>query len=351
MPSYKLYDTLGVDKQANGKDIKRAFHKMSLEHHPDKGGDPEKFKEIANAYQVLSDDEKRAQYDQLGDERYNEQAAGGGGGMDGMGGIDPRDLFAQFFGGAGFPFGGGGGGFHPHHHRPTKCPNHRHVWQITLSDAYFGVEKILKVTTNRPCRQCLDTCYACQGRGSITHLTRMGMFTQMSTQPCNECQGRGKKATVKTGCSECHGKGQISCEHRVELKAPRGVQTGHVLQFSRLGEQSLESDEHSGDLLVEVMVQPHPVFRREGNDLHIQLPIGFSETVTGKMYDIPHFEESIVFSSATCGIIEPGKNYALTGKGMPGGHLVIQFKIEYPKIKLSDTQRDQLRTAFQSVGL
>jgi len=345
MPSHKLYDVLGIGKDASSKDIKRAFHKMSLEHHPDKGGDPEKFKEIANAYDILSDDTKRAQYDQLGDEHFRE----GGGGPQ-MGGIDPRDLFAQFFGGGGFPFGFGGGD--PEEmHRPTKCPNHRHVWQIGLADAYFGIEKILKVTTNRPCRQCLDTCYACQGRGTITQMMRMGMFTQMTTQPCNECQGRGKKTKVKTGCSECQGKGQVSKDHRVELKAPRGVQTGHVLHFPRLGEQSLDKEEYSGDLLVEIMVQPHPVFRREGNDLHIQLPILFTETVTGRTYTIPHFEEEIVFSSATCGIVEPGKNYSLQGKGMPGGHLIIQFKVEYPKIKLTDEHREKIKTVFQSVGL
>lgn len=349
MPSFKLYETLGVEKGASSKDIKRAFHKLSLEHHPDKGGDSERFKEIANAYQVLSDDEKRAQYDQLGDERFNATEGGGG-----MGGIDPNELFAQFFGGGmgGFPFGFGGMGGRGGAPRPMKCPDHRHVWQITLPEAYRGIEKMMKVTTKRSCRQCLDTCYACQGRGVITHMTRMGMFTQMSTQPCNECQGRGKKGVVgKTGCGECQGKGCVTKEHRVELKAPKGVQTGHTIIVPRLGEQSMDSEELSGDLLVEVMVQPHSVFRREGNHLHIHLPISFAETVTGKKYTIDHFNEPLEVSSATFGVVEPGREYRVVGKGMPGGDLVIQFKVSYPSQGLTDTQREQVKAVFDSIGL
>jgi molecular chaperone DnaJ len=183
-------------------------------------------------------------------------------------------------------------------------------------------------------------------------MTRMGMFTQMSTQPCNECQGRGKRGVAgKTGCGECQGKGSVIKEHRVELKAPRGVQTGHTILVPRLGEQSPDSDDLSGDLLVEVMVQSHSVFRRIGNDLHIQLPILFAETVTGKHYTIDHFDTPLDIASATFGIVEPGRDYRMVGKGMPGGDLVIQFKVTYPSLGLTDTQRNQVKAVFESVGL
>jgi molecular chaperone DnaJ len=155
----------------------------------------------------------------------------------------------------------------------------------------------------------------------------------------------------KTGCGECQGKGCVTKEHRVELKAPRGVQTGHTIIVPRLGEQSMDNEDLSGDLLVEVMVQPHSVFRREGNHLHIHLPISFAETVTGKKYTIDHFNEPLEIVSATFGIVEPGGEYRVVGKGMQGGDLVIQFKVTYPSIVLTDTQRNQLRDVFESVGL
>lgn len=347
MPSYKLYETLGISKNASAKDIKKAFHRMSLEHHPDKGGDPERFKEISHAYQVLSDDEKRGIYDQLGDERFNEQMSGGGPG--GMGGIDPRDLFAQFFGGGigGFPFGSMGGG---NPRGPMKCPDHRHVWQISLAEAYTGIEKTLKVSVQRPCRGCLETCYACQGRGVITHMTRMGVFTQMSTVPCTDCQGRGKATKIKPGCKECGGKGQVSKDHRVELKAPVGVHTGHLIRVPQLGEQSADRDELSGDLVIEVLVQSHPVFTRDGDNLLVQLPIGFVETMTGRTYSISHFTGDLEIDTTSFGIIQPNKNYVIPNKGMPGGHLVLKFQIDYPKIKLTDDQRDLLKAVFANSG-
>lgn len=347
--THKLYETLGISKGASKEDIKKAYKKMAIQSHPDKGGDPEQFKEISKAYQILSDDEKRANYDQLGDEHFRENGPEGGGP-----GFDPRDLFSQFFGGGGgfdFHFGGGG---HPFGHgggpqRPQKCPDHRHVWQISMRDAYFGVDKILKVSIQKPCRACIETCYACQGRGMITQMVRMGMFTQMSTRPCNECNGSGKSIKPKPGCNQCGGKGNIPSEHRIELKAPKGVQTGHHIRIPQLGEQSFERDDLSGDLIIEVLVQNHPLFRRNGNDLLVDLPIAFVETILGKKYTLSHFDGDLDIQSQDFGIIQPGKQYSIANKGFNGGNLVIQFNVEYPKNKLTHDQLQMLKGPLSSI--
>lgn len=346
--TYKLYDVLGIQKGASKDEIKKAYKKMAMQLHPDKGGDPEQFKEVSRAYQVLSDDEKRNQYDQLGDENFRENGPEGGPGF------DPRDIFAQFFGGGGGPgfdfFGGG----HPFGHgggpqRPQKCSDHRHVWQISMRDAYFGVDKILKVSIQKPCRNCVETCYACQGRGMITQMTRMGMFTQMSTRPCNECSGSGKSVKGKSSCTQCSGKGNIPIENRIELKAPKGVQTGHHIRIPQMGEQSYERDDLSGDLIIEVLVQNHPIFRRDGNHLHMELPIPFVETILGKKYIVPHFDGDLEINTQDIGIIQPGKQYHISGKGFPGGDLILQFHVEYPKEKLNKDQLQLLQGPLRSI--
>lgn len=353
--THKLYEQLGLSKGASKEDIKKAYRKTAMQCHPDKGGDPEQFKEVSRAYQILSDDEKRSQYDQLGDEHYRENGPDGGPGH----GFDPRDIFAQFFGGGGmggpgfdFHFGGGGHPFGGHGGgppRPQKCGDHRHVWQISMRDAYFGVDKILKVSVQKPCRACVETCYACQGRGMITQMTRMGMFTQMSTRPCNECNGAGKAVKGKASCGQCQGKGMIPTEHRVELKAPKGVQTGHHIRIPQFGEQSMERDDLSGDLIIEVLVQNHPLFQRRGNDLYMEVTIPFINTILGTKYVIPHFEGDVEVNTEDFGIIQHGKEYSVPKKGFQEGNLVIKFTVEYPKNKLSSDQIEMLKGPLRSI--
>jgi DnaJ family protein A protein 2 len=344
MPTFKLYDILGISQQASASEIKKAYHKKSLTSHPDKGGDEAEFKEISNAYHVLSDAERRKQYDMLGDEGYSQQG-GGDGGMP----FDPRDLFAQFFGGGGgggFPFHGMGGGGAP---EVSRGRNHRHLWTISLKDAYFGVEKTLKITVHTPCRSCRNTCFACQGRGMLTEMTRAGFFTQMTTRPCPSCQGTGKEIKINPKCSECKGQGKHTREHTTHLKAPAGVQTGHMIKLKGLGEQSVERDDLSGDLLIEIMVQTHPIFRREENDLHVDIPIRFIETLVGKTIHIDHFTGDIEIDTATFGIVQPNKNYVLPKKGMVGGNLVLHFNIEYPTALLTTEQRKQLKEILADI--
>jgi len=226
--SYKLYEVLGIGKDASKEDIKRAYKTQAIKHHPDKNGDPEKFKEISNAYQILSDDEKRAQYDRFGDAGLD-QMNGGSGGFET---VDPRHIFEQFFGGG---MGGGHAGFHfdifqdmfggggPQRNSRIKRNDHMHTIRINLAEAYHGAQKNIRISLQKTCFKCKDTCNACQGKGMITDMRRMGFITQMMQRPCDVCRGAGMIIKGKEGCNECGGKGNYQTEEKVDIQIPRGV--------------------------------------------------------------------------------------------------------------------------------
>lgn len=352
--THRLYEVLGVPQDAGKDDIKKAYKKMAVQYHPDKGGDPEKFKEIANAYDVLSDDNKRQMYDQLGDDRFNETgggAAAGGGGP--FGGVDPHSIFEQIFGGAGGfgfnvnmhdPFGGGGGGI-------VKKRNHLHELCITLDDAYRGVHKNIKVSLTKICGKCKEQCYACQGRGHVMDMRRMGFLTQMMQRPCDICSTTGFIAKGKSGCKECGGAGTVKDDHKIDVNLPSGVATGHHIVFKGLGEQAVGDNEVSGDLVFEVRVVHHNVFEREGADLHMTVPISFADSVVGKEVNVPHFGGEFVMNTREFGVINPMKTYTVRGKGMPGGNLVVHFNVNYPAKKLSDEEKECIVKAFGEIGI
>lgn len=345
--THKYYEVLGVSRDASKDDIRRAYKKLAVQMHPDKGGDPEKFKELASAYEVLSDDEKRNRYDQLGDDMFNETNGGGGG----HGGIDPQSIFEQFFGGHGGPFGNPFGG---HHHGPARKKNHHHEINISLEDAYRGLNKSIKVSLMKLCKKCKEQCYACQGRGVIMDMRRMGFFTQMMERPCDNCSATGFVAKGKSGCTVCNGNGMVKDEHKLDLTLPAGVATGHVNVFKGLGEQAVGDNEISGDLLFEVRVQPHPVFTRDGNNLVMNVAMSFAESVTGKTIQVPYFGgEFTVDTAESFGIVKPDKPYCVRGKGMPpNGDLLMMFNITYPVSKrLSEAERKDARDLFKKIGL
>lgn len=347
--THKLYEALGVTKDASADDIRKAYRKAAITHHPDKGGDPEKFKEISNAYQVLSDEEKRRRYDDLGDEGYS---ASGGSGMSDFG-MNPHDLFEQLFrgGGGGFPFhfdfGFGDGG---HHRGPSKRKDHNHTINISLADAYHGTQKVLRVGLKKPCTKCRNQCYTCQGRGTITDMRRMGFMTQMMTRACDACNGSG---AVAKGCNECQQRGHVMDEKKIDVKVPPGVQTGHRFVISGMGEQALSDNEIAGDLVIEIFVQPDPNFQRQGQDLVFTAKLTLAESIVGKMITIPHFGGDIVISLEDYGIVQPHKSYVIPNKGMPtNGNLILLFQIDYTKKQqLTETDRSMLRTAFITCGM
>jgi DnaJ-class molecular chaperone len=347
--THKLYDVLGVSQDCSKDDLKRAYKKMAVQHHPDKGGDPEKFKEIANAYDVLMDDQKRQMYDQLGDERFDEAGGAQGGGAGPH--IDPHSIFEQFFGGAFGGFGDMPGGFNFNMHQVRKS-HHLHQLNISLEDAYKGIQKSIKVSLTKICRSCKEQCYACQGKGHVMDMRRMGFFTQMSQRPCDVCNAAGYVAKGKNNCKECSGSGVVKEDHKIELNIPAGVSSGHHMVFKGLGEQAVGDNEVSGDLVFEVAVGNHPVFQREGADLSMTIPLTFVESVVGKEVNVPHFSGDFVLNTQEFGVINPTKTYIVKGKGMSlGGNLIVKFTISYPTKRIGDGDREKVAEMFKGLGI
>ena len=351
----KLYDILGVDKNASTDDIRRAYKKLAVQNHPDKGGDEGKFKEISAAYEILSDDEKRNQYNQIGD------AGLASGGMQNAGaghpGFNPHDIFQQMFGG-GDPFGGGG--FHHHFNMHGGHGNHQHIRRndnmheirISLADAFTGVKKSIKIILTKTCCKCKATCSDCQGVGMITEMHRVAIFTQMINRPCGRCGGSGSISKARKDCSECAGKCTYTVDKKQDIDIHKAVTNGYEFRLTGLGEQIQSSKETPGDLVLKIIIEEDKHFIRQDNDLIYKLNITFVESVTGKDISIPHFAGDIHMNIDRFGVIEPGKNYIIHGKGMTNNsNLIIIFNIKYPKKALSSDQRKQLEIMFATLDI
>ena len=305
-----MYDVLGLDKSASPDDIRKAYRKLVMIHHPDKGGDPEKFKKIQTAYEVLSDPQKKDNLDRFG--------TPDGPPTQGMP-MDMHDMFAQMFGG-GFP------GFAQQ--GPVKRADHHHKLSISFEDSFRGVKKNMKITLTKLCFNCNKKCPQCRGAGKIQHQIQIGPFAQIMTQPCDACQQTGQ---VSKGCSECNFK-KHKLEHlNLEINLEPGVENGHTIVIRGVGEQPQKaSGEEPGDLIVHVDVKDHPVFMRQGNDLIWQTKISFETSVTGVKLTCPHFDGPIDIDTKEFGIIDPRKDYTIKGKGFRGANLRIGFDIQYP---------------------
>lgn len=340
--THKYYELLGVSQSSSKDEIKKAYKKLAIQMHPDKGGDPEKFKEVSNAYSVLSDDEKRAQYDQLGDEGFENNG--------GAPHMNPHDIFEQFFGGGGggFPFGFN---MHMGPMGPQKRNNHVHEMNISMDDAYHGIKKSVRVNLTKLCPKCKNTCHACQGKGHVMDMRRMGFLTQMMQRQCEACNGCGYVSKGKLGCVECTGTGTLKEDHKLDINIPAGVQSGHAIVFNGLGEQANGANEISGDLVFHIHVQNHPFFQRQGNDLVYTEKITLKESICGKDVKIRHFTGSIDFNSSDYGVVQPNKPYIIKGKGMPGGDLLVLFNVVYPTKKLSEDERETIEQAMSKASL
>jgi molecular chaperone DnaJ len=356
-----FYDVLGVSRDADEDEIKRAYRQKATEYHPDVSDDPDaegKFKKLQKAKEVLTDDEKRQMYDQLGHERFVEadkkgatdrggagrgNPFGGGGNVGGFG-----DIFDQFFG------GGGRSGS-----RPSKGQDLRTQVRIDLEDAYEGVTK--QVTIRRP-EQCSDcdgtghppgadarTCPECNGRGQVRQVKQTPFGRMQQTGTCRRCGGDGE--LYEETCSTCNGQGTVRNEATLSVEIPAGIRSGQTLRMEGEGAPG-DARAPNGDLLIEVDVEDHPDFERDGNDLRLDQPISFPQAVFGDTVQVPTLDGGAEFEVPAG--TQSGETFRLRGKGMPRlrghghGDLYVDVQIVTPE-SLNDEQREALE-AFAEAG-
>jgi molecular chaperone DnaJ len=352
------YEILEVTKSADGTEIKKAYRKLAVKYHPDKNpGDPtaeDKFKELGQAYEALSDPDKRAAYDRYGHAAFS---GGGGGGRGGF--HDPADIFSQVFGGAfggGFEeFFGGGGGSRKKSGK-QRGSDLRYDLEISLEEAAKGVEKELEIERNVPCGKCnatgskgsggVKTCSTCGGRGVVGR--QAGIFIQQST--CPECRGAGE--TVSDPCGDCRGEGRVERETRIKLRIPAGVDTGVRLRSTGNGDSGVRGGS-AGDLYAFLHVRDHDMFEREGTMLFCDVPLPFSTAALGGELKVPTLDgqSSIKIPTGTQG----GTTFRVREKGMPAlsggqkGDLNVTVQVEVPT-KLNKDQQEKLKAFSESIG-
>ena len=345
MAKRDYYEVLVVAKTASDDEIKKAYRKMAMKYHPDRNPDnaeaEEKFKEAAEAYEVLSDSEKRSMYDRMGHKAF-EGGMGGGGGFGG-GGFSAEDIFSQF----GDIFGGSFGG-RSQQQRQRRGSDLRYVMELTLEEAVQGVKKTISFTAPAPCETCdgkgsknpndVETCKTCHGAGQVR--MQQGFFSVQQT--CNTCRGQGK--IIKNPCNTCHGSGVKDRQQTLEVTIPAGVDNGDRVRLTGKGEAI--RDGQAGDLYVEVVVREHEVFQRDGADLYMDVPVSFADAALGKEIEIPTLDGrvSLKVPEGT----QTGKMFRLRGKGVKPvrtsmqGDLLCRIVIETP-INLTSRQRELLK--------
>ncbi len=358
MSKRDYYEVLGVSKGASDAEVKKAYRKMAIKFHPDKNPDDknaeEKFKEAAEAYEVLSNAEKKQRYDQFGHAGMGGAAGFGGGGFGG--GMSMDDIFSQFgdiFGGHfGGGFGGGG-----RRQRVNRGSNLRVRVKLNLSDVANGVSKKLKVNKYTSCGKCngsgaeggsMQTCHTCGGRGQVTRVMNTPLGQMQTASTCPSCSGQGQ--TIEHKCSTCYGDGIVKGEEVVEVKIPPGV--GNEMQLSVRGKGNAAARGGvPGDLLVLVEEEEHPQLKRDGNNLHYELYVSFIDAALGTTAEVPTIDAKARIK------IEPGtqsgKLLRLRGKGLPDldygrkGDILIHTNVWVPK-KLSKDEKkllEKLRSA------
>ncbi|MEF8713307.1 MAG: molecular chaperone DnaJ [Accumulibacter sp.] len=348
MAKRDLYDILGVNRDASDEEIKKAYRKLAMKHHPDRNPDnpkaEEHFKEVKEAYETLTDPEKRAAYDQYGyagiDPQAGMGAAGAGGFSDAFGGI-----FDEIFGGR-----RGGGG----RSSVYRGADLRYNLEISLEQAAFGTETKIRIPTMEACDACHGsgakagtqpkTCPTCQGSGQVR--LQQGFFSIQQT--CPKCHGTGR--FIAEPCVQCHGSGRVKQHKTLAVKIPAGVDEGDRIRLTGEGEHGINGGP-SGDLYVQIHLKTHPVFQREQNDLHCEMPISFTTAALGGEIDIPTLDGAAKIRVPP--ETQSGKIFRLRGKGIKGvrsnahGDLLCHVVVETP-VHLTERQKELLRELEES---
>lgn len=356
MSKRDYYEVLGVSKTATQDELKKAYRKLARKYHPDLNKDnpeaAEKFKECNEAYSVLSDEQKRAQYDQFGPEAFENGGMGGGpgaggfGGFGGFGGSGMEDIFDMFFGGQ-------GRGGRSNNAGPQRGADLRYDMEITFEEAAFGVEKEISLKRAERCEHChgegaepgskVETCPECHGSGYV-RFTQNTMFGQMvNERPCSRCHGEGK--IISNPCKECGGSGTVKKTKKLKVKIPAGVDNGSRLRVGGEGEVGLKGGP-SGDLYVYLYVKPHKFFERDGTTVLCEVPINIVQATLGAEIKVPTLDGQVTMKVPEG--TQPGKVMRLKGKGIPSlrgggrGDQLVRMKVVVPT-KLTDKQKDALQ--------
>ncbi len=355
------YDVLGVGKSADATEIKKAYRKLAMKYHPDKNpGDKEaeeKFKEINEAYEVLSDETKRRNYDQFGHEGVNGQGFGGAGGFggQGFGGFD--DIFGDIFGDM---FGGGFGGGRQRRRGPERGADIRQRVNISFEEAAFGKKVQVKINRSEECEEChgsgakpgtsKKTCPTCNGSGQVQSVQRTPFGNIASTRTCSTCNGEGE--VIDSPCTKCHGKGSIRKTKTIEVDIPAGIDEGQMIKLGGQGELGSRGGPR-GDLYIEVNVNSHPLFTREGYDVYLEMPITFAQATLGDKIQVPTLDGKVEYEIPEG--TQTGTVFRLKGKGIPKlrsnvrGDQYVKVTVEIPK-KLNDKQKELVRQFAKECG-
>lgn len=365
MPEQKrdYYEVLGLSKGASDEEIKKAYRKLAKKYHPDMNpGDKEaeaKFKEVNEAYSILSDADKRARYDQFGhagvDPNYG---AGAGGYSADFGDVDLGDLFGSFFGGG---FGGfGGGSSSARRNAPQQGESLRASVTVSFEEAAFGCEKELNLTRTEVCDDChgsgcapgttAEVCPDCRGTGTVRVQQRMGGMAFSSSAPCSKCRGTGK--IIHQPCKSCGGAGSVRKQKRISVTIPAGIDDGQAISLRGMGNAG-KNGGPNGDLIVAVRIKPHAQFRRDGTTVLYEQPVTFCQAALGAELEIPTIDGKVKYSLPAG--TQTGTTFRLRGKGIPElrgrgrGDQYVTVKVQVPT-SLNSEQKTALREFAAAMG-
>ena len=354
------YEVLGLSKGAGEAEIKKAYRSMAKKYHPDMNpGDAEaeaKFKEVNEAYAVLSDADKKAQYDQFGHAAFDQTAGGGGAGFGGFGDFgDIGDIFGSFFGGA---FGGSSA---RSRNSPMRGEDVGARVTVTFEEAAFGVKKDVSYNRVQKCPDCSgsgaskgtspETCSACGGQGQRRVTQRLGGMAFQTTATCDKCRGTGK--IIKNPCSNCRGTGYIKVTKKLSVNIPAGIDDGERIALRGQGCDGRNGGP-AGDLIITVNVKKHNIFERDGYNIYCEIPLTVAEATLGAEIDVPTLEGNQKFTIPEG--TQPGTQFTIRQKGIPyinnanrKGDLIFTVNVEIPK-SLSEKQKEFMRAFADSCG-